>query len=62
VHGATDEWSHRAVEDIVHHYDWHATLLHCFGLEHAGLQFVRAGRQETITAGQEARVVTELLA
>ena len=26
-----DEWSHRAVKDIVHHYDWHATLLQCFG-------------------------------
>ena len=62
VHGATDEWSHRAVEDVVHHYDWHATLLHCFGLDHAQLQFNRAGRNETITAGQEARVVSELLA
>jgi hypothetical protein len=23
VHGETDEWSHHAVKDIVHHYDWH---------------------------------------
>ncbi len=61
VHGATDEWSHKAVEDVVHHYDWHATLLHCFGFDHAQLQFIRAGRNETITAGQEARVVHELL-
>ncbi|MGA0038236.1 MAG: DUF1501 domain-containing protein [Pirellulales bacterium] len=62
VHGATDEWSHKAVENVVHHYDWHATLMHCFGLNHAQLEFIRAGRKETITAGQEARVVTELLA
>ncbi len=62
VHGATDEWSHKAVENVVHHYDWHAPLLHCCGLNHAQLECIRAGRKETITAGQEARVVTELLA
>jgi len=62
VHGATDEWSHKAVEDVVHHYDWHATLLHCFGLDHARLLFARAGGNASLTDGQAARVVTELLA
>lgn len=62
VHGATDEWSHKAVENVVHHYDWHATLLHCFGLDHAKLAFTRAGLKATLTDGQEARVVTEILA
>ncbi|RDJ94085.1 DUF1501 domain-containing protein, partial [Lacticaseibacillus rhamnosus] len=28
IHGETDEFGHKAIKDIVHHYDWHATLLH----------------------------------
>jgi hypothetical protein len=62
VHGETDEWSHKAVKDVVHHYDWHATLLHCFGLDHARLAFSRAGVNATLTDRQEARVVSEILA
>jgi len=62
VHGETDEWSHKAVNDVVHHYDWHATLLHCFGLDHARLAFSRAGVNATLTDRQEARVVSEILA
>ena len=62
VHGETDEFSHHAVKDIVHHYDWHATLLHCFGLDHTKLTYKRNGTDATLTDGQEARVVTEILA
>ncbi|MEQ1860609.1 MAG: DUF1501 domain-containing protein [Chthoniobacteraceae bacterium] len=62
VHGETDEWSHQAVKDIVHHYDWHATLLHCFGLDHKQLIYKRNGTAASLTDGQEARVVRELLA
>jgi hypothetical protein len=62
VHGETDEWSHKAVKDVVHHYDWHATLLHCFGLDHARLSFSRAGVNATLTDRQEARIVGEILA
>ena len=62
VHGETDEWSHHAVKDIVHHYDWHATLLHNFGLDHTQLTYKRNGTAATLTDGQEARVVKELLA
>jgi hypothetical protein len=62
VHGQTDEWGHKAVTDVVHHYDWHATLLHCFGLDHARLSFSRAGVNATLTDGQDARVIAELLA
>ncbi|HIN95871.1 MAG TPA: DUF1501 domain-containing protein, partial [Planctomycetes bacterium] len=32
IHGKTDEFGHEAVEDVVNHYDYHATLLHLFGL------------------------------
>lgn len=62
VHGETDEWGHRAVKDIVHHYDWHATLLHCFGLNHSQLVFKRNGTAATLTDSQGAQVVTGLLA
>jgi hypothetical protein len=62
VHGETDEWSHRAVKDIVHHYDWHATLLHTFGLDYTKLVYKRNGMNASLVDGQEARVVKELLA
>ena len=62
VHGETDEWGHKAVKDVVHHYDWHATLLHTFGLDHTQLAYKRNGTAATLTDGQEARVVTEILA
>jgi hypothetical protein len=62
VYGETDEFSHHAVKDIVHHYDWHATLLNCFGLDHTKLAYKRNGINATLTDGQEARVVSEILA
>ncbi len=62
VHGATDEWGHRAVKDVVNHYDYHATLLHLFGLDHEHLSYKRTTREETLTDGQNARVVEEILA
>ena len=58
VHGETDEWGHHAVKDIVHHYDWHATLLHCFGLDHTQLIYKRNGLAASLTDGQPGRVVS----
>ena len=62
IHGATDEWGHRAVENVVNHYDYHATLLHLFGLDHTQLTYKRAAQEQTLTDGQKARVVREILA
>jgi len=62
VHGETDEWGHHAIKDIVHHYDWHATLLHCFGFNHEELTYVRNAVAATLTDNQGAKVVKELLA
>ena len=62
VHGETDEWGHHAIKDVVNHYDWHATLLHLFGLEHDKLVFKRNGTDATLTDGQPAKVVSGLLA
>lgn len=62
VHGKTDEWGHKAIENVVNHYDYHATLLHLFGLDHQDLIFNRSNRDQTLTDGQPGKVVQEILA
>jgi hypothetical protein len=62
VHGATDEWGHHAVENVVNHFDYHATLLHLFGVDHTQLTYKRNNRDQTLTDGQAGRVVSEILA
>ena len=62
VHGATDDFSHHAVEGIVNHYDYLATILHLFGLDHNSLQFRVGPREIKLVEHPDARVVTELLA
>ena len=62
THGATDEFGHKAVENVVNHYDYHATLLHLFGLEPDKLTFKRNGVDQKLIENSEARVVTDLLA
>lgn len=61
IHGATDEWGHYAVDDIVNHYDYHATLLHLFGLDAQNLVYKRNGREQTLLDGQSGTVVDGLL-
>jgi uncharacterized protein (DUF1501 family) len=61
VHGATDEFGHKAVENVVHHFDYHATLLHLFGLDPAQLSITRPGGAGTLLDGQAGRVVEEIL-
>jgi hypothetical protein len=62
VHGATDEFGHHAVTDIVTHHDYHATLLHLFGLDPAKLNYQRSGREQSLLDGQPGKVVEALLA
>lgn len=62
AHGATDEFGHHAVDNVVMHYDYHATLLHLFGLDHARVTFPRSTGPASLTEGQSPRVVRELLA
>jgi hypothetical protein len=61
AHGETDEWGHHAIKDVVTHTDYHATLLHLFGLDHQKLTYKSNGTEASLTNGQKARVVTELL-
>jgi hypothetical protein len=62
IHGATDEFGHRAVENVVNHYDFHATILHLFGLDPQRLTFKRNGTDQRLVENPDARVVTEILA
>jgi hypothetical protein len=62
VLGETDEWGHKAIKDVVNHYDYHATLLHLFGLKHDKLVYKRNNREQTLVDGQTARIVSEILA
>lgn len=62
VHGETDEFGHKAVKDIVNHYDYHATLLHLFGLDPKKLSYKRNGVDQTLITEPAAKVVTDLLA
>jgi hypothetical protein len=62
THGETDEFGHKAVKDAVNHYDYHATLLHLFGLKPEELTFKRNGQEQSLIMNPEAKVVEELLA
>jgi hypothetical protein len=62
IHGATDDFGHKAVEDVVHHPDYLATVMHLFGLDATKLIFKRNGRNETILDGQAGQVVKQILA
>jgi hypothetical protein len=62
VHGATDEFSHHAVEDVVTNHDWLATVLHQFGLDHRTLKFRAGARELALVENADADVVRKLLA
>jgi uncharacterized protein (DUF1501 family) len=49
VHGATDDFGFRAVQDPVHVHDLHATVLHLMGLDHERLTYRYAGRDFRLT-------------
>jgi hypothetical protein len=61
VHGATDEFGFKAVENPVHVHDLHATLLQLLGFDHTKLTFRHAGRDFRLT-DVHGNVVQELLA
>jgi hypothetical protein len=63
VHGATDEFGYRAVQDVVRVPDLHATLLHALGLDHEQLTYPHEGRDDSLTDSgvTRAEVVHTLL-
>ena len=46
----------------MNHHDYHATLMHLFGLEHAKVTFKRNGTDMSLTDNQGGHVVKEILA
>ncbi|MEI6037136.1 MAG: DUF1501 domain-containing protein [Planctomycetota bacterium] len=61
VHGATDDFGFKAVQDRVHIHDLHATVLHLMGLDHERLTYRFQGRDFRLT-DVYGRVVRELIA
>ena len=61
VYGATDEFGHKAVLDKVSPTDYHATLLHLFGLDHTKLIYHNNGQEQKLTDTKPCRVVREIL-
>jgi hypothetical protein len=64
VHGATDDFGYKAVQDVVSVHDFHATLLQTLGLDHRALHFPHEGREASLTDAEVtgARPVPALLA
>jgi uncharacterized protein (DUF1501 family) len=61
TYGETDEFGHKAVVNPVSPNDYHATLLHLFGLDHTKLLYQHNGQEEHITDTKPCRVVKEIL-
>ncbi len=61
VHGETDEFGHKAIKDVVTHSDFHATVMHLFGLKATEVTFTRPNGPGSLLDGQTGRVVSEIL-
>ena len=61
TYGESDEFGHHAVKDIVNHFEYHATLMHLFGLQAENLVFKRNGREASLVDGQGGRIIEEIL-
>jgi hypothetical protein len=59
--GATDEFGHQAVQDVVTVHDFHATVLHLLGLDHEKLTYYHNGTQRRLT-DVHGHVIRALLA
>ena len=59
VVGATDELGWRAEKDPVHVHDFHATLLHLFGMDHLRLTYRYQGLDFRLT-DQHGKVVKQV--
>jgi hypothetical protein len=61
IHGATDDFGFKAVENPVSAHDLHATMLHLLGFDHTRLTYRYAGRDYRLT-DLEGEVVRPILA
>lgn len=61
VHGATDEFGFKAIENRVHVHDLHATLLRLLGFDHEKFTYRWAGRDFRLT-DIHGRIIEDLIA
>ncbi len=61
IYGATDEFGHKAVENVVNHFDYHVTLMHLFGLSPEQLSFERPTGTGSLLDGQDGKIVWDIL-
>jgi hypothetical protein len=61
VYGATDDFGYNIVENPVSVHDFHATMLHCLGIDHTRLTYRFEGRDFRLT-DVSGEVVKALLA
>jgi Protein of unknown function (DUF1501) len=61
IFGETDDFGYQAVKDVVNHFDYHATLMHLFGLDPKQLTYARPGGVGSLLDGQPGRIVAEIL-
>ncbi|QDU11514.1 DUF1501 domain-containing protein [Gimesia aquarii] len=59
--GKTDEFGHRAVENVVTPNDFQATIMRLFGLDFKELLYHYNGQEQIITNGRPAKVVSPIL-
>jgi uncharacterized protein DUF1501 len=62
IYGETDDFSYNIVEDPVHIRDFHATVLHLLGIDHARFTYKYQGLDFKLTGVEQANVVKALLA
>jgi uncharacterized protein (DUF1501 family) len=48
-YGATDDFGHKATENVVSTYEFHATILHLLGLDHERLSYYHNGIERRLT-------------
>jgi hypothetical protein len=59
--GETDEIGHKAATDIVNHFDYHATLLHLFGLDPTQASITRTQGSASLLDSQPGQVISKIL-
>jgi uncharacterized protein (DUF1501 family) len=62
VYGETDDFSYNVTRDPVHVRDFHATIMHLFGIDHERFTYRYQGLDMRLTGVEKAEVVKALLA
>jgi hypothetical protein len=62
IYGETDDFSYNIVENPVHIRDFHATVLHLLGIDHARFSYRYQGLDQRLTGVEPAHMIEELLA